>query len=47
MLRDNFSEKAIPADTTLDPMDVAAAIFDCITGKTDMQSGETRQMPSH
>ena len=47
MLRANFSEKAIPADSTLDPMDVAAAIFNCLTGKTDMHSGETRQMPSH
>lgn len=47
MLRKNFSEKAIPAENTLDPLDVAAAIRDCLTGKTDMQSGETRQMPSH
>ena len=47
MLRENFSEKAIPTESTLDPMDVAAAIFNCLTGKTDMQSGETRQMPSH
>lgn len=47
MLRDNFSEKAIPADHTLDPATVAAAIRDCLTGKTDMQSGETRKMPSH
>ncbi|MGB0766653.1 MAG: SDR family oxidoreductase [Phycisphaeraceae bacterium] len=47
MLRANFSEKAIPADSTLDPMDVAAAIFNCLTSKTDMQSGESRKMPSH
>lgn len=47
MLRANFSEKAIPTENTLDPTDVAAAIRDCLTGKTDMQSGETRQMPSH
>ena len=47
MLRENFSEKVIPADKTLDPMDVAAAIRDCLTDKTDMASGETRQMPSH
>lgn len=47
MLRANFSEKAIPASHTLDPSVVAAAIRDCLTGKTDMQSGETRQMPSH
>lgn len=47
MLRENFSERAIPAENTLDPTDVAAAIRDCLTGKTDMESGETRQMPSH
>ena len=47
MLRENFSEKAIPTDNTLDPMDVAAAIFNCLSGKTDMQPGETRKMPSH
>ena len=47
MLRENFSEKAIPGDSTLDPMDVAAAISKCLTGQTDMQSGETRRMPSH
>lgn len=47
MLRSLFDEKMIPAESTLDPMDVAAAIRDCLTGKTDMQSGETRQMPSH
>ena len=47
MLRENFSDKAIPADKTLDPATVAAAIRDCLIGKTDMQSGETRQMPSH
>ncbi len=44
MLRQHFSEKMIPADNTLDPMDVAAAIWECLTGKTDMRSGETRQM---
>ena len=47
MLRENFSEKVIPTENTLDPTDVAAAIRDCLVGKTDMQSGETRQMPSH
>jgi len=47
MLRENFSEKALPTENTLDPAVVAAAIRDCLTGKTDMQSGETRKMPSH
>ena len=46
MLRGLFDEKMIPAEHTLDPSVVAAAIRDCLTGKTDMQSGETRQMPS-
>ena len=46
MLRGLFDEKMIPAENTLDPATIAAAIRDCLTGKTDMQSGETRQMPS-
>ena len=46
MLRGLFDEKMIPAESTLDPATVAAAIRDCLTGRTDMQSGETRQMPS-
>ena len=44
MLRQHFNEKMIPTDSTLDPMDVATAIRDCLIGKTEMQSGETRQM---
>ena len=47
MLRENFSEKAIPAENTLDPSVVAGAIRDCLIGTTDMKSGETRPMPSH
>ncbi|MGB1124155.1 MAG: SDR family oxidoreductase [Phycisphaeraceae bacterium] len=47
MLRGLFDEKMIPTENTLDPATVAAAIRDCLTGKTDMKSGETRQMPSH
>ena len=47
MLRGLFDHKMIPAENALAPGDVAAAIRDCLTGKTDMQSGETRQMPSH
>lgn len=46
MLRENFGENMIPTDKTLDPIDVAAAIRDCLTGKTDMVSGQTRQIPS-
>jgi len=46
MLRANFGEKLIPASKTLDPAQVASAIRDCLTGATDIKSGETRQMPS-
>ena len=46
MLRANFGQDLIPVDKTLDPVLVAAAIRDCLTGKTDMSSGETRVMPS-
>lgn len=46
MLRANFGEKLIPTTKTLDPAQVASAIRDCLTGTTDMKSGETRQMPS-
>lgn len=46
MLREHFNEKMIPAENTLDPAMVAGAIRDCLTGQTDMNSGETRQMAS-
>jgi len=47
MLRDNFSEKAIPKDMTLDPAEVAAVLRDCITGDRDFEPGETILLPSH
>ncbi|NBC10627.1 MAG: SDR family NAD(P)-dependent oxidoreductase [Planctomycetes bacterium] len=47
MLRDNFSEKAIPKDMTLDPAEVAAVIRDCITGDRDFERGETILLASH
>lgn len=46
MLRGILDEKALPADKTLDPMDVAALLVDCIVGQRDFRSGETIQMPS-
>lgn len=41
MLRQNFSEEILPTDKTLDPIDVAAVIRDCITGERSFTSGET------
>ena len=41
MLRQNFPEKVLPTDKTLDPVDVAAVIRDCITGDRDFKPGET------
>jgi len=47
MLRDNFSEKAIPTDMTLDPAEVAAVLRDCITGVREFENGGTILLPSH
>ncbi len=41
MLRQNFDEKTIPADKTLDPSVIAGVIRDCITGTRDFKPGET------
>jgi NAD(P)-dependent dehydrogenase (short-subunit alcohol dehydrogenase family) len=46
MLRQNFNETVLPPDKCLDPMDLAAAIRDCITGARDFVSGETIVMNS-
>lgn len=46
MLRSIFDEKTVPTAKTLDPMQVAAAIRDCITGQRDFKNGETITMPS-
>jgi len=45
MLRANFSEKAIPAEKTLDPMVVAQLIVDLLTGRRKFDPGETIQVP--
>jgi NAD(P)-dependent dehydrogenase (short-subunit alcohol dehydrogenase family) len=41
MLRQNFGEKVIPTDRTLDPADVAAMIVACLTGDRDFKPGGT------
>lgn len=46
MLRQNFSEKVIPAGKTLDPATVAGLIVDCITGAREFKPGEVIVMPS-
>lgn len=46
MLRQNFSEKVIPADKALDPAVVAGVIRDCITGARDFKPGEVIVLPS-
>lgn len=46
MLRENFPEKLIPADKTLDPMDVAGVIRDVLTGSRAVEPGETIVLPS-
>jgi len=46
MLRAIFDEKIVPREKTLAPMDVAAAIRDCMTGKRNFKNGETITMPS-
>jgi len=46
MLRDNFSEKMIPANKTLDPLHVAALIRDCVMGRQSFENGCTVELPS-
>ncbi len=46
MLRQNFSEKVLPRNKTLDPSEVAQVIVDCITHKRTFTSGETIQVLS-
>lgn len=46
MLRENFPERMIPKDKTLDPAEIAAAIRDCVTGGRDCRPGETIVMDS-
>ncbi|MEM9883275.1 MAG: SDR family oxidoreductase [Planctomycetota bacterium] len=46
MLRQNFSEKAIPPANTLDPLVVAGVIRDVLTGRRQIQPGETIPLPS-
>ncbi|MEX0654934.1 MAG: SDR family oxidoreductase [Phycisphaeraceae bacterium] len=40
MLRQNFSEKVLPREKTLDPVEVAEVIRDCVTGARAFEAGE-------
>ncbi|MEM7629793.1 MAG: SDR family oxidoreductase [Planctomycetota bacterium] len=44
LLRSLFSEKAVPADKTIQPEEIAQIIVDCVTGATDLESGQTRHV---
>lgn len=46
MLRANFSERQIPRQRTLDPLDVAHVICDCVLGRRDGEAGSTIFVPS-
>ncbi len=46
MLRANFSAKAIPPTATLDPLDVARVVVDCIQGRREADLGRTIPIPS-
>ncbi len=46
MLRQNFSEKVLPPEKTLDPAEVAAVIRDCLTGRRGFDNGETIRIES-
>ena len=46
MLRQNFSDKLIPATKTLDPLQVAGVIRDLLTGQRHHEPGETIVLPS-
>jgi NAD(P)-dependent dehydrogenase (short-subunit alcohol dehydrogenase family) len=46
MLRSAFSTEIIPRERTLDPMNVAAVIADCVLGRRDDQMGKTILLPS-
>jgi NAD(P)-dependent dehydrogenase (short-subunit alcohol dehydrogenase family) len=46
MLRANFSARQIPPDRTLDPVDVARVVLDCIQGRREADLGRTISIPS-
>ena len=46
MLRQNFPDKVIPQDKTLDPLTVAGVIRDVLTGAMDFDNGQTIPLPS-
>lgn len=44
LLRSLFSEKAVPPDKTIKPEEIAEIIVACVTGETDLESGQTRHV---
>ena len=46
MLRANFSPRQIPPQRTLDPLDVAHVICDCVLGRREGETGTTIRLPS-
>jgi NAD(P)-dependent dehydrogenase (short-subunit alcohol dehydrogenase family) len=46
MLRQNFDQKMLPVDRTLDPAEVAGVIRDCITGQREFDPGQVIWLPS-
>ena len=46
MLRASFSERQIPRDRALDPLDVAHVICDCVLGRREGEAGTTIYLPS-
>jgi NAD(P)-dependent dehydrogenase (short-subunit alcohol dehydrogenase family) len=46
ILRTNFTERQIPRNRTLDPLDVAHVICDCVLGRRDGETGKTIYLPS-
>jgi NAD(P)-dependent dehydrogenase (short-subunit alcohol dehydrogenase family) len=45
MLRANFSERQVPHRHTLDPLDVAHVICDCVLGRREGETGTTIYLP--
>lgn len=46
MLRAIFDEEMFSRDQTLDPMEVAGLLVDCITGKREFENGQTIPQPN-
>ena len=46
LLRSIISEQDYPSDRTIDPMEIATEIVDCIEGARDHQAGQVIEIPS-